>query len=341
MVKNLEGSVVWSENVKAFPDDVLHISGNAIPVKRGKLKQGDLSFWENNPRIYSIVHQTDTPLDQEEIQSELLGLEHVKKLVNAIAHHGNLQNSIIVLDQKFEVIEGNSRLAAWRYLSQKDPNLFSEMPSVILPFDTSEELIYSYLNQEHIEGKTKWSAYEQAGVIFRLVKSGKDLDSLKQEMNISRQAAQRMYETYKMMVDCGEDRPNRYSYYEVYLANGKAKTKRKSEPKLDERIIEEIRKNEVTAQEFRKMLPIVCDDTREFGRFLTGKSSLLGSYESLEEKGKTKSLVVQLKSIHEQVRGMKKSEFDALGAKPQAEAEFRLKRITSTLQSLKKQVYGK
>ena len=167
------------------------------------------------------------------------------------------------------------------------------------------------------------------------------MGELKDEMNISVQLAQKMFDTYSLMVEHGEDKPNRYSYYEVYLTSKKAKAKRKIEPKLDERIINEIRKGEITAQELRKMLPIVCDHPKEFTKFVSGKSSLSGAYETLEDKGKTKSLVVQLKNIHEQVKDMKKSEFDALDAKPQQDAKYRLARTITLLQNLMKQVYGK
>ena len=333
---------MWSNHAKNFTDDTLHISGQTVPTKRGELKHGDLSFWPDNPRIYSIVHQTEVPPDQEEIQLELLSLEHVKKLVNAIKHHGSLQHPIVVLDKSFEVIEGNSRLAAWRYLAQRGAKEYAKIPAMVLPADTGEDLIYSYLNQEHIEGKTKWSAYEQAGVIYRLIEtSGKDVGALKDQMNISKQVAQKMYDTYALMVRHGEDKPNRYSYYEAYLVNSKAKAKRKKEPRMDDRIVEEIRKNEVTAQEFRKMLPVVCENSKEFSKFISGKSSLLGAYENLEAKGKTKGLVVQLRNIHNQVQEMKKSEFDALQASASKDAEFRLNRIITTLQNLKRQVYRK
>ena len=56
---------------------------------------------------------------------------------------------------------------------------------MVLPADTDEKIIYSFLNQEHIKGKTKWSPYEEAGVIYRLVESGMTFAQLANELNIT------------------------------------------------------------------------------------------------------------------------------------------------------------
>ena len=329
----------WSAKVGSFMNDKMNIGGQKIPIKRGELMQSDLKYWPLNPRIYSIVHASEDQLDQDEIQLELQKRDHVKELIRDIKHHGGLIDPIVVLDKKLFVIEGNSRLAAIRFLAPKGLKKFSKIPCVILPATVEEKQIYSYLNQQHIKGKSQWSPYEQAGVVYRLVGAGWDFKVLSEELNISTRKAKSMYETYKFMVDNDEDCPTRYSYYHVYLSTRLARKQREKDPRMDKRIVREVRDGSVTAQEFRKMLPAVCDNRRQLGRFLSGKASIEGSYEQLEAQGKNEDLVKSLRRIHEQSKHFKKTSFDKLGAKAQKDAEYHLSRIISTLSTLKKKVY--
>ncbi len=333
---------MWSKKLESseFTDDSMSISGEKICIKLGFVPQNELRYWPDNPRIYSIVHASEVPLDQKDIQVELLKRDHVKKLIQDIKHHGGLMDPMVVIDGTFEVVEGNSRLAAIRFLCQTDPIKFAKPRCQILPKSLSQEQIYSYLNQQHIQGKTQWSPYEQAGVVYRLREAGKDWDILKSQMNIGETKARQMYKTYKFMVDHDEDRPDRYSYYQVYLSNKKARDKRATDQRLDKRIVEEVQKGQVTAQEFRKMLPHVCDNSKQFNKFVSGKNSFLGAYEELEEDGKTKDLVVRLKAIQKQLASMNKSEFDGLESRATTDARYTLRRIKTQTENLLTKVFG-
>lgn len=331
---------MWSTKVTNFIDDKMRISGEMVPFKKGVLLHSDLRYWVKNPRIYSIVHATDVPLEQDEIELELQKCDHVKQLIRDIKHHKGLITPVFVLDKKFEVIEGNSRLAAIRALAAKQPTQFGKMECIVFPADINEKLIYSFLNQEHIQGKHQWSPYEQAGVIYRLVSGGMGMEALCDELGISKRKAKSMFDIYDFMVQHKEDKPSRYSYYEVYLTNRKAKQLRGVEPNLDTRIVKEIQDAKVTAQEFRAMLPLVLDHPKERNRFISGKSSILGAYEQLEKTGKTENLVIKLDRIHDQFKAMTKDQFDELDAQAQKRAEFNLNRILTLAQNLKKKVYG-
>lgn len=330
---------MWSNIVKNFQDDKMNLSGKDVLIKRGKLSQGDLRYWEKNPRIYSIVHASEEQLDQEEIQIELQSYDHVKQLYRDIKHHGGLIDPIVVVDNSLHVIEGNSRLAAIRLLSQKDPK-FNNIRCIVLPRETDDVSIYSYLNQEHIQGKHEWSAYEQAGVIYRLVNEGLDFEELSAELGIGKRKARSMFEVYDFMVSRNQDNPVKYSYYAVYLGNRKAKKRREENPDLDAVIVEEVNSEQFTAQEFRKMLPHVCENQKQLKKLVSGKTSIPDAYEKLEMQGKTENLVQILKKIRSQLRSMDKDEFDILTAKAQKAAEYELKRITTLTSNLIKSVYG-
>lgn len=330
----------WSTKVKAFDNDAMHISGQEVSIRRGVISQSVLQYWSKNPRIYSIVHAAAEELDQDEIQLELQRRDHVKELIKDIKHHGGLIDPIVVLDHTYEVIEGNSRLAAVRFLAQSSPVKFGRVRCIVLPASITQKLVYSYLNQEHIKGKSQWSPYEQAGVIYRLISDGADLAQLASELNIGVRKARAMLETYRFMVEHNEDKPSRYSYYDVYLRNRKAQRKREAEPNLDSRVVEEIRRGQVTAQDFRKMLPVVCDNRTQFTKFVSGRSSILGAYEILEKQGQTEDLVKRLKRLHDQIRGMSPTEFDGLTPKAAKTAEFHVGRMITSLTRIKKKVFG-
>ena len=104
-----------------FLDDTLILRNREIPVKLGHLRQADLRFYPENPRVYSIVCSNGQDPTQGEIERTLVEMEHVKQLRNSIKLNGGLTDPVLVRDKSFVVLEGNSRLAAYRLLAQKDP----------------------------------------------------------------------------------------------------------------------------------------------------------------------------------------------------------------------------
>ena len=133
--------------------DIIRISGVEYPATVKDIPPSELKFWVDNPRIYSIVHATREPLSQSEIEKELRKRDHVKELRNDISHHGGVIHPLLVQSKNgvLEVIEGNSRLAAYRMLQEKDPIKWSAIRCRVVS-DIPIKAIYSYLKQEHIKG---------------------------------------------------------------------------------------------------------------------------------------------------------------------------------------------
>ena len=329
----------WSNKVKDGLDDVMLIARNKIPVKILKLTPVELKFWANNPRIYSIVHGSDVPLSQPEINEELLKRPHVRELIKDIAFHGDIINEIVVLDETFEVIEGNSRLAAYRHLNREKPIEYPAIKCKVLPADTDEIIIYAYLNQEHIKGKTEWVPYEQAGIFYRLYKKGQDIEKIRKEMNVGPQIAKRFIRTYEFMVNNGEDKPSRWSYYDEYLKNRKIREKRESDNRLDEVIMEHISKKKFTAQELRDKLPIICANERAYKKFASGKMDLNTTYDTLVDEGKTDDILQRFKKFKEYVYRLDNKSLEDLNQKTAKDVEFMLGRILTKLRKLDQQVF--
>ncbi len=104
-----------------FSRDTITLRSKEMEVKTGFIPQADLTFYPENPRVYSIVSADDREPSQDEIETALTGREHVKKLVHSIKANGGLTDPLLVREGDLVVLEGNSRLAAYRLLFARDP----------------------------------------------------------------------------------------------------------------------------------------------------------------------------------------------------------------------------
>ena len=65
-------------------NDSLTLGGEEVPVKNGYLPVFDLSFYSDNPRIYSFIQRQDDVPSQDEIHRRLNRMDHVKQLIQSI-----------------------------------------------------------------------------------------------------------------------------------------------------------------------------------------------------------------------------------------------------------------
>ena len=97
----------------------LTIGKNDYEVRLEDLNQIDLKFYPENPRVYSILNIDSAEPSQDDIEDYMCSQDHVKQLKESIKSNGGLIDPIIVRDRDFVVLEGNSRLAAYRILTGK------------------------------------------------------------------------------------------------------------------------------------------------------------------------------------------------------------------------------
>src|SRR5262249_50674113 len=139
------------------PGNTILIRGEEIPVTDKTLEQAKLRFYPENPRVYSVLHSDGEAPSQDEIQQRLLQMEHVKQLIQDIRLNGGLIEPLIVRDGTLEVLEGNSRLAAYRSLAKSDPVKWGYVKCTVLPHSIDESLVFALLGQFHIKGKKDWA----------------------------------------------------------------------------------------------------------------------------------------------------------------------------------------
>lgn len=192
---------------------IMTIGKEQVKVVETELKQSDLLFYPENPRVYNALHGIvgENP-SQEEIQKHMQSLDSVKLLKLSIEANGGLLEPIIV--RKNIVLEGNSRLAAYRLLAKTDPIKWGTIKANVMPNDTPEELVVALLGTIHIIGKTPWTPFEQAGYLTRAInKTRKPIDALANELGMQKSMAQSFIRVYQTMVENDDAEPHKWSYY--------------------------------------------------------------------------------------------------------------------------------
>jgi hypothetical protein len=240
--------------------DTILVRGVEIPVQTVMLEQSKLLFYPENPRVYSVLREDGKVPTQEEIRDRLQEMEHVKELIQDIKVNGGLIEPLIVRDGTLEVLEGNSRLAAYRFLSKADPLKWGLVKCTVLPADVQEALIFALLGEYHIKGKKDWAPYEQAGFLYRRYKQhNADIDALSAEIGMSSIKVKHLIDTYEFMLAHGEVDVTRWSYYDEYLKSRKVSRARREFPDLDKVIVNKIKSQEIErAMDLRDQLPIIC-----------------------------------------------------------------------------------
>jgi hypothetical protein len=286
--------------VEAIKGSML-IRGQEVPVVTQNLEQAKLSFYAENPRVYSAICGNGQAPTQQQIEAHLLELEHVRELIGDIKLNKGLLEPLIVRAETLEVLEGNSRLAAYRHLAKSDPVKWGYVKCTVLPYDIDESLIFALLGQFHIKGKKDWAPYEQAGFLYRRFKNHHvDIKDLALEIGIPSTKVQHLVETYEFMVKNDEEDINRWSYYDEYLKSRKIQRARKKYPDLDSVVIEKIRNKEIErAVDLREQLPVICNSQKALAKFVSEVYDFSDAYLFAVEAGGTATHLKSIKKFRE------------------------------------------
>lgn len=289
------------EQTKKF----LRIDGNIVEAVETDLNLIDLQYYPENPRIHSIIESEfgENPT-QEQIESKMKSLEHVKELKNSIRVNGGLLEPIFV--QNNIVLEGNSRLAAYRILSEEDPVRWGRIRAVLLPSDVTPDQIFSMLGTMHIIGKTPWSPFEQAAYIHRrLTTSRKNIDAIADDLGLGRAYAHKLKQTYEQMVQNDDLVRDKWSYYFEYVKNGAIQKAIENYPQysIKDNILERIKEDKFSdAREIRKVGKIVgaeCEVAPEaIQGFLDDTMSLDDAVELVESESKVANLIAKIRNFN-------------------------------------------
>jgi ParB-like chromosome segregation protein Spo0J len=287
-------------------ESYLDIGDKRFLVREEEVPVRDLLFYVDNPRVYSMLHNDGEAPTQEEIEEYMLGMEHVKELRQSIEQVG-LIDPLIVRDGDFVVLEGNSRLAAYRKLAKKNPIKWGKVKCKILPANIDNDTIIIILGQYHIVGRKDWSPFEQAGFILRGLEDTKyPIDELAQKLGISTTAAKKYVRVYEYMREHDDLVPAQWSHYEEFLKNRSIQEEIKTNAALEERVVAQIKQGEIhEAADIRKLGEIIKTKSkpakRALGKYVEGKVSLNSAYEELKDSGQINDVLQKLQRFKEYI----------------------------------------
>ena len=284
----------------------LTIGKNDYVVRLEELNQVDLKFYPENPRVYSILNINGTEPSQDEIEEYMCAQDHVKQLKESIKSNGGLIDPVIVRDGDYVVLEGNSRLAAYRLLEREDPVQWGKIKCKILPADISDSAIFALLGQYHIIGRKDWDPYEQANYLYRRLQQTRlPIEYMADELGISRQKASSMVKVIEFMIAHNDLNKKHWSHYEEYLKNGGIKKYRETDPDLDDIISTRIKEDAVQATDMRKLGEIAKVGDKQSKKIMksisSGEIDLLTGYEELQDAGKLDDVIKKLKQFRKAI----------------------------------------
>ena len=272
-----------------FFESTLSIGDRTFRTEEGLVPVASLKFYEENPRIYSLIQASG--LSQEQIEEKMCSFDHVKQLAQSIEKVG-LVDPIIVRKTDMAVLEGNSRLAAFKILIRKSPHTFARIKARVIVDPISDEEIDILLGQYHIVGRKDWEPYEQAAFMTRQINRGVEKSDLAQSYGLSMQKVNHFIETYSFMQEHGLVGASQWSYWDEYLKGSKIKRIRQEDDcrdDLDELAIKLIARGEISNsnQDIRKLNEIcgTAENPRRskiFTKFLDEDISFAEAVEQVE-----------------------------------------------------------
>lgn len=334
--------------------ETITIRGQEIPIGLDTVSVDKLSFLPDNPRVYAVTHGIPgfrelSPEQQQKLIFEALCKEpSVKNLKKDIPRNGGLLERILVRHDRYEVVEGNSRLAAYRLLRDEAADgSWEEIPCRLVSSLTEEQQA-AYLQEIHVAGKTPWSAYEKANFahVHRSEK-GWSVEHIAKLFGESQAVIRRKISVIKMMAENNDPKREHFSYYDVLYGIQQGAKKDRDRSALWAAVLGQIRgmksdesANPYNAMELRRRLPTVMKKPKVEKRFVAGEINLEDAFQSarisrVEER--LRKAVAMLSNItKEDVGRVERSRFGALeqGArKTRQEAERVFKIVKGIKQS--------
>lgn len=323
--------------------EILTIGKKDYTVEIKELNQASLKFYTENPRVYSILNMSGGEPDQDAIEELMCKQEHVKQLKLSIESNGGLIDPLIVKEGDLTVLEGNSRLAAYRLLANgSNPMKWSTVKCKMLPADIDDSAIFALLGQYHIIGRKDWEPFEQAHYLYRRNKQTKlPIQYMAQELGLGKKKAESMIEVIKFMIKNDDLNKRRWSYYEEYLKNAAIKKYRDTNADIDETIVKAIKSGEIKeASDMRKLGDIAKIGDKQSKKVMqkisSGQISLYDGYEEIQDSGKLDDVVKQLQKFRKLIQENTFEKQIVVSPETSQQAQFELKKILKRLQEINK-----
>jgi hypothetical protein len=188
-----------------------------------------IEYYYANPRInYIISKYKKNEVTQKVIQNELLRLDSTRERIKDLEENKGLIDEIYVL--RNQVVEGNTRLCAFRWLGEKYPNdkRWKKIKARILDNSVTDEQLFYILGIFHIKGKTEWDAYEKAAYIHKMISMlNKSPEEICKQLRMQKKNMEATLEAYRIMSekylpssnknDDDKDELKKFSYFDAFF----------------------------------------------------------------------------------------------------------------------------
>lgn len=289
--------------------ETITIGRKEFQVREEQIDQQELLFYVDNPRVYSALRENgnENP-SQFEIEAKMRSMEHVKELRFQIEQNGGLIEALVVVKRNgdYIVLEGNSRLAAYRLLADKDPVKWKTVRCNVLPENITESEIFTFLGTIHLVKKKDWTVYEQAAYVYRQ-KTFSDLpiDTLAKNVGLSSATVKKYIEVYEFMVASDDNVQSHWNYYEQYVTNAGIKRYRTTYPEMDNWIVNQIKTGEIKeAKDIRDKLGKIAKAqdktaTKIMKDIIEGRNNIYQGYTRFEATGKSGNSYKKIREFRE------------------------------------------
>jgi len=252
----------------AIGKNEIAILNKKIPAKIEEIEIHSLLFWVENPRVNSSIKQLgEKNIEDKDIENILRNEEHVKELYQEIKKHGGLIDEILVKGNI--VLEGNSRLCAYRMLYEKaeqsndeDEMLkWSYIRAKKIPDDTTDEEIFTILGTWHIKGKKQWDTFEKAAYLKKMRDSlGYSSTKIAEIIGESKSLVDSTIKAHDLMVNNQIYDLSKYSYFIEMVKNKNINTEQEKDDQTFNKIIKAIKNSKFNRAEEIRDLPKVLSD---------------------------------------------------------------------------------
>ena len=269
------------------------VIGHKIQTQIEEIDIFKLNYWKENPRVNAIIKQKyrDSDISDENIEKELWEKDSVKDLFREIERHGGLIDEILVKDDI--VLEGNSRLCAFRYLYKKaeqkkdeDEMLkWSYIRARIIPPDTSHEVVFSILGTWHIKGKAQWDTYEKAAYFKRMnIEYGYLLKDIADSISQTEKFVKDHIDAHDLMVENDVYALEKFSYFYELVKNKNIKELASKDPTIISETIQAIKEGQFRRGEEIRDLPKVLKDKKAKKEFFDDKVDFNDALETAKDR---------------------------------------------------------
>lgn len=313
------------------------IKDQVIPVRQESIPIHELVYYKDNPRVHSII-KDKLGLDEHGLQTVIgeVMKQHpsVKNLLPRIRQHGGLVEPIVVIWKTRQVLEGNSRLAAFRILHDKSPSdeRWQSIPCHVID-SLSQDQQDSYLAILHQDGKTPWSAYEKANHIYRRHKEGQGYAEIAETMGVTQAEVKTRIAVMDMMKENSDENRSNYSHYDV-LTRTRVIKKELDSPgsKLRKRILALVKQdeNKPAAKDLRDKLPTVINNKRQYKKYLEH-----GDLDQAYLDSKSSSLCNKVQRAKSRIEDITNLEIGKLSPSELSELSYHIKKLEGSIARVK------